>query len=74
MSMKNSIETIGNRTCDFPACSAATQPTALVDQYWINEMCVCVCVCVGVCVCVCVCVSVFFVVGMFNNKSYLHYN
>jgi hypothetical protein len=27
MSMKNFIETIGNRTCDLPACSAVPQPT-----------------------------------------------
>jgi hypothetical protein len=29
MSMKNSNDTIGNRTRDFPACSAVPQPTAL---------------------------------------------
>jgi hypothetical protein len=28
MSMKNSNDTIGNRTCDIPACSAVTQTTA----------------------------------------------
>jgi hypothetical protein len=28
MSMKNSNDTIGNRTRDFPACSAVPQPTA----------------------------------------------
>jgi len=28
MSMKNSNETIGNRTRDLPACSAVPQPTA----------------------------------------------
>jgi len=28
MSMKNSSETIGNRTRDLPACSAVHQPTA----------------------------------------------
>jgi hypothetical protein len=28
MSMKNSNDTIGNRTCDLPACSAVPQPTA----------------------------------------------
>jgi hypothetical protein len=28
MSMKNSNNTIGNRTRDFPACSAVPQPTA----------------------------------------------
>jgi hypothetical protein len=27
MSMKNSSNTIGNRTCDLPACSAVPQPT-----------------------------------------------
>jgi len=27
--MKNSIDTIGNRTRDLPACSAVPQPTAL---------------------------------------------
>jgi len=26
--MKNSNATIGNRTCDLPACSAVPQPTA----------------------------------------------
>ena len=29
MSMKNSNDTIGNRTRDLPACSAVPQPTAL---------------------------------------------
>jgi hypothetical protein len=29
MSMKNSNDTIGNRTRDLPACSAMPQPTAL---------------------------------------------
>ena len=28
MSMKNSNDTIGNQTCDLPACSAVPQPTA----------------------------------------------
>jgi hypothetical protein len=28
MLMKNSSDTIGNRTNDFPACSAVPQPTA----------------------------------------------
>jgi hypothetical protein len=28
MSMKNSNDTIGNRTRDFPACTAVPQPTA----------------------------------------------
>jgi len=28
MSMKNSNDTIGNRTRDLPACSAVAQPTA----------------------------------------------
>jgi hypothetical protein len=28
MTMKISIDTIGNRTCDLPACSAVPQPTA----------------------------------------------
>jgi len=28
MSTKNSIDTIGNRTRDLPACSAVPQPTA----------------------------------------------
>ena len=28
MSMKNSNDTIGNRTRDLPACSAVSQPTA----------------------------------------------
>jgi hypothetical protein len=28
MSMKNSSDTIGNRICDLPACSAVPQPTA----------------------------------------------
>ena len=30
MSMKNSIDTIGNRTRDLPTCSAVPQPTALL--------------------------------------------
>jgi hypothetical protein len=29
MSMKNTSDTIGNRTRDFPACNAMPQPTAL---------------------------------------------
>jgi hypothetical protein len=29
MSMKNSSDTIGNRTCDLPTCSAVPRPTAL---------------------------------------------
>ena len=29
MSMKNSSDTIGNRTRDLPACSAVPQPTVL---------------------------------------------
>jgi len=28
MSMKNSIDTVGNRTRDLPTCSAVPQPTA----------------------------------------------
>jgi hypothetical protein len=28
MSLKNSVETIGNRTHNLPACSAVPQPTA----------------------------------------------
>jgi len=28
MPMKNSNDTIGNRTCDLPACSTVPQPTA----------------------------------------------
>ena len=28
MSMKNSNDAIGNRTCDLPACSAEPQPSA----------------------------------------------
>jgi len=37
MSMKNSSDTIGNRTRDLPACSAVPQPTALPrapDRPW----------------------------------------
>jgi hypothetical protein len=30
MSMKNSNDTIGNRTCGLPTCSAVPQPTALL--------------------------------------------
>jgi hypothetical protein len=30
VSMKNSIETIGNRTCDLPACSAVPPPRASI--------------------------------------------
>ena len=29
MSMKTSNDTIGNRTCDLPTCSAVPQPTAI---------------------------------------------
>jgi hypothetical protein len=29
VSVKNSIDTFGNRTCDLPVCSAVPQPTVL---------------------------------------------
>jgi hypothetical protein len=34
MSMKNSIETIGNRTRDLPVCSTVPQPTASPRVLW----------------------------------------
>jgi glutamine amidotransferase PdxT len=39
MSMKNSNDTIGNRTRDLPACSAVPQPTApprapVIEKWW----------------------------------------
>ena len=39
MSMKNSNDTIGNRTRDLPACSAVPQPTAprRVPGRWTND-------------------------------------
>jgi len=46
MSMKNSIDTIGNRTRDLPACSAVPQPTASLrvlskdrsaSIFWVNQ-------------------------------------
>ena len=47
--MKNSNDTIGNRTRDLPACRSVPQPTVPPSVF----VCVCVCMC-GVCVCVCV--------------------
>jgi hypothetical protein len=50
--MKNSSDTIENRSRDLPACSAVPQPTAPprapsgVYMYVCIYMCVCVCVCV----------------------------
>jgi len=35
MSMTNSIDTIGNRTRDLPACSAVPQTTAATGRPWI---------------------------------------
>jgi len=34
MSLKNSSDTIGNRTRDLPACSAVPQPTAPPRSHW----------------------------------------
>jgi len=34
MSMENSSETIGNRTTDLPACSAASERTACPIKSW----------------------------------------
>jgi hypothetical protein len=53
MSVKNSNDTIGNRTRDPPACSAVRQPTAppralqiyihnCINLYRIQRVCVCV--------------------------------
>jgi hypothetical protein len=44
MSMKNSNDTIGNRTRDFPVCSAVLQPTPppsvpCLTETWLNELC-----------------------------------
>ena len=41
--MKNSSDTIGNRTRDLPICSAVPQPPALPRA----PVCVCVCVCLS---------------------------
>ena len=46
--MKNSNETVGNRTHNLPACSAVSQPTAPPRTPCIYmRVCVCVCVCVN---------------------------
>jgi len=37
MSMKNSNDTIGNRTRDLPACRAVPQPTALLTLLTLRE-------------------------------------
>ena len=40
MTMKNSNDTIGNRTCHFPACSAVSQPTApprAHERVWVDR-------------------------------------
>jgi hypothetical protein len=44
MPIKNSIEIVGNRTRDLPACSAVPQPTApprnsinLFKAYWLRD-------------------------------------
>ena len=49
MSMKNSSDTIGNRTCALPVCSAVPQPTApnvtregLVEEDQIGGCCIAV--------------------------------
>ena len=34
MSMKNSSDTFGNRTCDFPACSAVQWQINVCRNYW----------------------------------------
>jgi hypothetical protein len=34
MSMKNSSETIGNRTCDLPTCRAVPQEESLSTEYF----------------------------------------
>ena len=48
MSMKNSSDTIGNRTRDLLTCSAVPQPTALrrarIVGLYTGILCVCVCV------------------------------
>jgi len=38
MSMKNSNDTIGNRTCDLPACSAVPQATAPPRKMDLQEL------------------------------------
>ena len=40
MSIKSSDDSIGNRTLDFPTCSAVPQPTAppRVPHYWLGAL------------------------------------
>jgi hypothetical protein len=54
MSLKNSSDTIGNRTRDLPVCSVVPQPLRHRSPH---QVCVCVCVYIYVCVCVCVCTN-----------------
>jgi hypothetical protein len=54
MSTNTSIDTVENRTCDLPACSAVPQPNGhSVSQLWgkwRRDFIMCVCVCLFVCV------------------------
>jgi hypothetical protein len=36
--MKNSYDAIGNRTLDFPACNAESQPTALLRAPYVKSI------------------------------------
>jgi len=74
--MKNSKDTIGNRTRDLPTCSAVPQPTALPRAPNIMNMCVCVCVCVCSCLSFPVCKAhtpcYIAVCGLSDSKVFFH--
>jgi len=72
-SMNTPNDSIGNRTCELPACSAVPQLTAPPNTSWLSTKCatiyiyiyiyMCVCVCVCVCVCACYLIISYFFVG-----------
>ena len=69
--MKNSSDTIGNRTRDLPVCSAVLQPTALYlvatvihIQSVRSQM--------YICICVCVCVYIYIYIYVYIHIHVLH--
>ena len=60
MSLKNSNDTIGNRTCNLPVCSVVPKPL----RHRALQTCVCVCVCV------CVYIYIYIMgTGLVNKKA-----